>query len=80
MKNFSTIKADHSLNISYITSYHSCSIEVLLLEDIGLLQNLQGLKGKYELPVTGGIHEGMRMIDALLGEEGIRQRSRLTPH
>ena len=50
------------------------------MEDIGLLQNLQGLKGKYELPVTGGIHEGMRMIDALLGEEGIRQRSRLTPH
>ena len=25
-KKFSTIKADHSLNISYITSYHSCSI------------------------------------------------------
>lgn len=52
---------------------------VLLLEDIELLQNLQGLKEKYALPVTDGINEGMLMIDALLGEEGIRQRNRLTP-
>ena len=26
VEKFSTIKADHSLNISYITSYHSCPI------------------------------------------------------
>ena len=45
-----------------------------------LLPALQGPEEKYAQPVTGGIHEGMRMIDALLGEEGIRQKSRLTPH
>lgn len=45
-----------------------------------LLPDLQGPEEKYAQPVTGGIHEGMRMIDALLGEEGIRQKSRLTPH
>ena len=53
---------------------------VLLLEDMELLPDLRGLEEKYAQPVTDGINEGMLMIDALLGEEGIRQRNRLTPH
>ena len=53
---------------------------VLLLEDMELLSDLRGLEEKYAQPVTDGINEGMLMIDALLGEEGIRQRNRLTPH
>lgn len=51
--------------------------QVLLLEDLELLPDLHKEEKKCALPVTDGIGEGMLMIGALLGEDGMRLRGRL---
>ena len=51
--------------------------QVLLLEDLELLPDLHKEEEKCALPVTDGIDEGMLMIGALLGEDGMRLRGRL---